>query len=91
MAHGAHAAVAAMMEATKASGAIVRVEPDAFAQLVGRQDEPLVIRHYGGVFAKRWELLTAHRGFVFYTKTPQLPALPGRTEYIEAKQIWIPG
>ena len=89
MAHGA-AHVAAMMNAIKASGVIVRVEPDTFARLVAKQDEPLVVRHYGGMFKKKWELLAAYRGFVFYTKAVDLPPLPGRTEYIDAEHLSVP-
>ena len=92
MTHGAHVAhMAAVVQAIKASGAIVRVEPDAFAHIVSRQDDPLVIHATAGVFKARHEYLVAHRGFCFHTQSPDPLPLPGRTELIEAKQIWIPG
>ena len=86
-----HAQAAAIAQAIKASGAIVRVAPDAFVRLVSREEAPLVVRAPGGVFKKRIDYLTSHRGLVFFTSTPDPLPLPGRTEYIDAGHIWIPG
>lgn len=95
MTHGAHAAhaahAAAVVQAIKASGAIVRVEPDAFVHLVSQQDDPLVIHALAGVFKKRHAYLVAHRGFCFHAQSPDPLPLPGRTQLVEAKEIWVPG
>ena len=86
-----HTAIAAIAQAIKASGAIVRVTPDAFVRLVSRDEAPLVVRAPGGIFKKRVDYLFGHRGLVFFTSSPDPLSLPGRTEYIDAGQIWIPG
>jgi hypothetical protein len=85
------AAAAAMAQAIKASGAVVRVEPEQFLRLVGRQEEPLVIRARGGFLAARWQYLTSFKGFIFCAKSSEPLPLPGRAEVLEAKKIWIPG
>jgi hypothetical protein len=84
------AAAAAAMQAIKASGAIVRLEPQAFLRVVTRQEEPLVIRARGGFLEARWQYLTSFRGFVFFTKSPEPLPLPGRAELLEARKIWVP-
>jgi hypothetical protein len=81
---------AAAAQVLKAMGPIVRVEPEQFLRLVGRQEEPLVIRARGGFMEARWQYLTSFRGFVFYTKGPEPLPLPGRAEILEAKRIWVP-
>jgi hypothetical protein len=84
------AAAAAAVQAIKASGAVVRLEPQAFLRLVTRQEEPLIIRARGGFLEARWQYLTSFRGFVFFTKSPEPLPLPGRAELLEAKKIWVP-
>jgi hypothetical protein len=84
----AHAAVVA--QATKASGAIVRVEPADFLRLVKRHAEPLVVVTYGGLFAKRYEYLMGYRGLVFHTKSVDALVLPRDCEVVRADRIWIP-
>jgi hypothetical protein len=82
---------AAMAQAIKASGAIVQVESDVFAQVVARQDAPLVIHATGGVFRTNYQYLTSYRGFVFFTKSRDPLPLPARAELLNARRIWIPG
>jgi hypothetical protein len=84
------AAAAAAVQAIKASGAVVRVEPDVFLRLTARQEEPLIIRARGGFLAARWQYLTSFRGFVFFTKASDPLPLPGRAEVLEAGKIWVP-
>jgi hypothetical protein len=83
-------AAAAAAQVIKAMGPIVRVEPEQFLRLVGRQEEPLVIRARGSFLEARWQYLTSFRGFVFYTKGKEPLPLPGRAEILEAKRIWVP-
>lgn len=84
----AHAA--AIAQAVKASGVLVRVEPGDFLRILHRQDEPLVVRAPGGVFRKAWHYLTSYKGLAFYTKSADPIMLPGRALVIDAKAIWIP-
>jgi hypothetical protein len=85
----AHAAYGAALQAIKASGVLVEVEPTVFLSLAGKADEPLVVVAYGGVFRKRYQYLTSYKGLAFYTTSPT--ALPlSRAELIAAKSIRIP-
>jgi len=87
---GAAAAVA-VMEAIKASGAIVRVETGTFCELAQRNSKPLIIQATGGFFSKNFQYLISYKGFVFFTKSATPLILPGDAELIQAKKIWIPG
>lgn len=92
---GATAAAAArqqaIAQAIKASGAIVRVEPDQFLKILPRGKEPLVVTaEKGGLFGSGHQYLTSYRGLVFYTKSSTPLALPGKVEVIVAQKIWIP-
>ena len=89
MAHvAAHAAIIA--QAIKASGAIVRVEPEEFQRLVGRVDEPVVVMARRSFFGERFQYLTSYKGLILYTKTNGPLALSGRAEIIAARSIWVP-
>jgi hypothetical protein len=87
----AAARAAAIAQAIKASGAIVRVEPDAFILILSKADRPVVVMAQGGLFKPNYQYLTAYKGLIFYTKSPAHLMLPGGVELIAAKQIWIPG
>jgi hypothetical protein len=87
---GAAAAHAALVQAVKASGAIIKVEPDAFSTMLNKIEQPLVVMSIGGIIKKDFRYLTSYKGLIFYTKSPTEILLPGRTELIAAKQIWIP-
>lgn len=84
-------AAAAIAQAIKASGAIVRVEPQDFQSMVQRQDEPLVIQATGGFFRKNYQYLSSYKGLAFFTKSPEPLHLPGDAEIVQAKTIWVPG
>ena len=85
------AAAAAIAQAVKASGAIVRMEPNNFLQIVGRANEPIVVLAISKIFGKTsYKYLTSYKGLFFYTKSPsQLPLSIG-AELVHAKNIWIP-
>ncbi len=88
---GTEAAIAAAIaQATKASGVIVRMEPDEFQQLLYHIPQPLVVIAWGGVFKKKYQYLVSYRGFAFFTATVEQIHLPGSCEVVEAKQIWVP-
>lgn len=89
MAHGG-AAAAAIVNAIKASGSIVRVEPDAFADILRRIDKPLVVYAQGGLFATHHQYLTNYKGLTFFTKSGEQIDLPRSVEVMVATKIWIP-
>jgi hypothetical protein len=93
MAYGgtAAAAYAAIAQATKASGAIVRVEPDNFLTIISKADRPLVVVASGGWLRKEYQYLSAYKGLIFFTKSKTPLSLPGGAEVVSARQIWIPG
>ena len=84
------AAIAAIANAIKASGAVVRVQPEDFAKILSRVEKPLVIHNTGGFFKTRHQYLVSYKGFVFYTKTSNQIDLPRSLEVITAKSVWIP-
>jgi hypothetical protein len=91
MTNGAVAAAAAIAQAIKASGAIVRVEPLDFMALLERAENPLLVYHEGGFFSTSYQYLMGYKGLVFYTKSRTPLDLPRNIEVVTAKKIWIPG
>lgn len=87
----AAAAVAAMNQAIKSMGTIVKVEPDVFMKMVQRQEAPLVVRAKAGFLWNKHAYLVSYKGFVFYTLTGDELPLPGSAEIVVAKSIYIPG
>lgn len=84
----AHAA--AIAQAIKASGVLVRVEPADFQRILQRQEEPLVVKAPGGLFRRGWCYLTSYKGLAFFTRSPEPLPLSGRTMVVEARAIWTP-
>ena len=90
MADGGAAAVAAIIaNAIKASGTVVRVEPETFVNLLRRVEKPLIIYKESGLFSGH-QYLTSYKGFVFFTKSREQIDLPRTAEVIVADKIWIP-
>jgi len=88
---GAHVAVhAAIANAMKASGVVVRLEPNEWMTILKRSENPLVVVAEGGVFKTKYQYLTSYRGLAFFTKSEQALLLPGRAEVITAKSISVP-
>ena len=85
------AAAAAIAQAVKASGAIVRLEPDDFIKILARASKPLVVIAKGGFMRPAYRYLTAYKGLMFFTKSSTELMLPGDIEIIMAREIWIPG
>ena len=92
MSDGAAAAAvaAAIAQAIKASGVLVRVSPDDFQKILRRVEQPLVIYARGGLFKSNHQYLTSYKGLAFYTKSGTEIILPSGTETIAANKIWIP-
>ena len=87
MTHGAHAAA---MNAIKATGVVVRLDPPEWLAILKRTENPLVVVAQGGMFKPKYQYLTSYRGLAFYTKSPHAIVLPGRAEVITAKSMSIP-
>jgi hypothetical protein len=88
---GAAAAAAAIANAIKASGAIIKLDPGEFTKIVQKIEEPLVVQAQIGVFTKKMRYLTCYKGLYFYCQTSAAIPFSARTEYVNAKSIWIPG
>lgn len=92
MAAGASAAAAAAIaNATKASGVLVRVEPEEFWKLMMRATDPLIVLAEGGIFGKTYQYLMSYKGLAFFTKSRAPLSLPNGAELVTAGRIWIPG
>jgi len=87
---GAAAVAAAIAQAIRASGVLVRVSPEDFQQVLRKADQPLVIYAKGGLFSSNHQYLTSYKGFAFFTKSATEIILAPGTETIVAKKIWIP-
>ena len=88
--HHAAAHAAAMANAIKASGVVVRVEAQDFMTILKKEREPLVVTGTGGIFSKHHQYLTSYKGLAFFTTSPQPLVLPRSVEIISAKKINIP-
>lgn len=88
---GAAAAAAAIAQAIKASGVLVRMDPAEFMKLARRAPEPLIVAATGGVFKTNYQYLMGYKGLAFFTKSDEALPLPANAEVIAAKGIWIPG
>lgn len=91
MAAGAGAAAAAIAQAVRASGVIVRLEPTEFLKVAARAKELVVVTATGGVFNKNYQYLMAYKGLAFFTRSTAPLDLPASAEMITAKSIWVPG
>jgi hypothetical protein len=87
---GGAEAAAAMANAVKASGAIVRVSPADFALILAKTSAPLVVHATTRFFTITHKYLTAYKGLVFFTKSPEPLMLSGGAEVVEAGKIWVP-
>jgi hypothetical protein len=87
----AGAAAAAIIQAIKASGVIVRLDPPEFQKILSRAKDPLVVVATGGIFTKNYQYLTTYKGLAFSTKSPEPLQLPAGSEVVAANRIWTPG
>jgi hypothetical protein len=85
------AAAAGIIQAIKASGVIVRIEPGEFAKLTSRAIDPLIVVAEGGLFSKNYQYLMSYKGIAFFTKSATPLTLPVGTELVTAGRIWVPG
>lgn len=85
------AAAAAIVQAIKASGVLIRLNPEEFRKLLARTPDPLVVIAEGGLFSTTNQYLTAYKGLAFFTKSKNQLDLPAGAEIVSAGRIWIPG
>ncbi len=87
---GGAAAQAAIANAIKASGAIIRVSVVDFSTIMHKVEEPLIIQAETKLFKISYKYLTSYKGFVFYTKSSEPLMLPNNALLIKAESVWIP-
>ena len=91
MTNGAAAgAAAAIAQAIKASGAIVRVESTDFMTILEKVENPLVVHSESRFFSTKYHYLTSYKGLIFYTKSVTPLMLRPSMEIIRAKRIYVP-
>jgi hypothetical protein len=90
MATAGAAAAAAIANAIKASGVLVRVDPREFVKILSRTNSPLIVIAEGGLFSKNFQYLMSYKGLAFFTKSGEALALPGDAEIVWARGINIP-
>jgi hypothetical protein len=83
-------AVAAMLNAVKAFGVVVRIAPPEFLALLERSDAPLVVVGRGGTFRKHHRYLSTYKGLAFFARSPLPLALPRHAEVITVQSISVP-
>ncbi len=85
------AAAAATVQAIRASGVVVFVQPGEFLGVLQRQQGPLVVRAaVSALFRTTHQYLTSCKGLAFYAKSPTPLELPPACEIVEASSICIP-
>lgn len=85
------AIAAAIMNAVKASGAIVQVKPEPFLTIVSRERNPLIVAAESSFLGRKsFQYLTSYKGLAFFTKSSQPVMLPESAEIVRAGRIWVP-
>jgi len=90
MGAGGAAHAAAIANAIKSSGVVVKMEARDFLEIVNRAENPLIVVGEGGVFKKHFKYLTSYKGLAFFTKSPTPLMFPSRLEIVRAKTISVP-
>jgi hypothetical protein len=86
------AGAAAMAQAVRASGVVVRMEPAEFLRLLERQQAPLVVRAVTNLlFFTNYQYLTSYKGLAFFARSSTPLTLPPGCEIIDAGGMWMPG
>ncbi len=87
---GAAGYYAAIANAVKAMGSIIKLDPDEFQRVLVLADSPLVVIAAGGVFTKWYKYVFSFKGLTFYCKSKTELMLPGGAQIIKARKISIP-
>ena len=89
-ASGAAAAHAAIANAIKASGVIIRVENKDFLVIIGRVEKPLVVMTEKSFWSPSYKYISSYKGLAFFTKSSEPLRLPNAVELVSAKKIHVP-
>ncbi|MCD4707506.1 MAG: hypothetical protein K8S62_07185 [Candidatus Sabulitectum sp.] len=81
---------AAMANAVKAMGSIIKLDPEEFQRVLSFVDDPLVVTADGGVFSKWHKYIFSYKGLTLYCKSSAEIFLPGGARTIQARKISIP-
>ncbi len=87
---GGATAAAAVANAIKASGAIIRMDPVEFVKVLAKTESPVVVTAKGGFFSRKFVYLTSYKGLFFHTQSATPLQLPYKAELIAARSIWAP-
>jgi hypothetical protein len=90
MAAAGGAVAAAIANAIKASGVVVRVDSVNFQAILRKVEKPLIIYAEGGVFSTNYQYIISYKGFAFFTKSSAPLLLPSGVEIVKTNKIWIP-
>jgi hypothetical protein len=91
MATAGAVAAAAIANAIRASGVVVRVDSVNFQTILRKIEMPLVIYAEGGLFSTSYQYMVSYKGFAFHTKSSTPILLPSGIELIKVNKIWMPG
>ncbi|SFH81940.1 hypothetical protein [Planctomicrobium piriforme] len=92
MSGGAAAAgAAAVIQAIKAMGVVIQLDPDNWMDIVCREPDALVVHSTSWFFGTTQNYLTSYKGLAFYTRSTELLHLPPDVEVVEARKLWMPG
>ncbi len=81
---------AIVINALKANGAIIHLEPEQFEKLASTIDAPLVVAAEGGVFSTHYKYVMHYKGLTMYCKSKEALNFPANTEWVVAKTIVVP-
>ncbi len=90
MAAGHVAVHAAIANAIKSSGVVVKMEPRDFMTIVNRAEDAGVVVGRGGVFRKHFQYLTSYKGLAFFTTSPTALVLGSRVDVVQARSLSVP-
>lgn len=90
MSAAAAAAQAAINQAIKASGTLIRIEAEEFSRLIRNMDDGIVVEAETGIFSTSFKYLTSYKGLTFFTKSQVQISIPSKLEKIKARTIWMP-
>jgi len=83
-------AARAAIQAVKASGVVVRVDPGAFQGILERIEAPMVVTATSGVFRTNYQYLVSYKGLIFYSESREPLTLASGIEVVNAEEMYVP-
>ncbi len=84
------AATAAISQAIKASGSLIRIDPEEFGRMINKMDDGVVVETTIKFFSTTYKYLTSYKGLIFFTKSTSQLSIPSRLEKITATSMYMP-